>query len=64
MYGITITRAKRHGATSTGRPEGGIHIGKKLIVVEGAELSAQRNVGVSFGERGLHRGHGRLWDGR
>jgi hypothetical protein len=47
-----------------GTPGGGMQIGKESIVIEGAELGTQRNVEAPLRERGLHRGYGRLWDGR
>jgi hypothetical protein len=41
---------------------GGIQIGQELILVEGAELGAQCNVEIPFGERGLYRGYRGLRD--
>jgi hypothetical protein len=37
-------------------PGGRIQITKELIVIEGAELGAQRNIEVPLGERSLHGG--------
>jgi hypothetical protein len=41
----------------------GIEIRKKLIVIERAELRAQVDIGVAFGERGPHGSRGRVWNG-
>jgi hypothetical protein len=52
------------GGDCHGTPGGRIHIGIELIVIERAELGAQGDVEVAFGERGLYGGHRRLWDRR
>ena len=56
MYCITITNAKRQGATSTGRPRGRIQIGEELIVIEGAELGTELHIEVAlWGTRPVRR---------
>jgi hypothetical protein len=52
------------GRAVHGPPGGRRPLGNELIVIAGAELGAQGDGAVAFGERGRHRGHCRLWDRR
>jgi hypothetical protein len=47
-----------------GTPGEGGQIGKEVISIEGAELGTALHREGACGERGLHGGHGHLWDRR
>jgi hypothetical protein len=47
-----------------GTSGGRMQIGEELVVIEGAELGAERHGEMPFGARGLYRGRRGFWDGR